>query len=250
MLWHKTWLDTRRRFLIGFVILLVMAVGIVFNYSASVQAITLAGRDPDAFTSNSLLKEAIRIEQTYRGFVWHQWFGQNLMQTGTVFAAILGSGGLYSNYPGGLFTLSLPASRNQWLATRAATGLGEFFMLATVPSLAIAGMSPLIGQHYSIVDLVAHGVCFFVAAAVFYSLAFLLSTVFDDIWRPMLIAIGVACVVGILETRLDIHGLFRVMSGHGYFESGSLPWIGLVSSAAVSTAMLYGAAANVARKDF
>ena len=250
MLWHKTWLDTRWRFLIGFVILICMAAGIVVNYSISAQALTVAGRNPDAFTSNAWLKDAIRIEQTYRGFVWYQWFRNNLLQAGTVFAVVLGSGGLFSNQPGGLFALSLPASRNRWLATRAATGLGEFFVLATVPTLVITGLSPLIGQHYSVVDLVAHGACFFVAAAVFYSLAFLLSTVFHDIWRPMLIAIGVACVLGILEVQLDINGLFRVMSGHLYFESGSLPWLGLTSSAAVSMVMLYGAATNVARKDF
>lgn len=35
-----------------------------------------------------------------------------------------------------------------------------------------------------------------------------------------------------------------------FFDSGSLPWIGLTSSAALSVALLYGAAANVARKDF
>jgi hypothetical protein len=250
MLWHKSWLDTRWRFLIGFVVLLVMAVGIVLNYSVSAQAIAVAGRDPDAFTSNALLKGVIRLEQTYRGFVWYQWFRQNLLQTGTLFAVVLGSGGVFSNAPGGLFTLSLPASRTQWLAARAATGLGEFLVLATVPSLAISVLSSFIGQHYSLVDLVAHGLCFFVAAAVFYSLAFLLSTVFHDVWRPLLIAIGIACVVGVLEIRLDIDGLFRVMSGHVYFESGSLPWIGLTSSAALSMALLYGAAANVARKDF
>jgi len=252
MLWYKSWLDTRWRFLIALAVLLLMAAGIVLNYNVSASLLpALANRPVDTSTAaGRLIEEAIRIEQTYRGFVWYQWFRQNLLQTGTLFAVVLGSGGVLSSSPGGLFTLSLPASRNQWLAARAATGLGEFLVLATVPSLAISVLSPLIGQHYSVVDLVAHGLCFFVAAAVFYSLAFLLSTVFHDVWRPLLIAIGVACVIGVLEVRLDVSGVFHVMSGRGYFESGSLPWIGLVSSAAISTALLYGAAANVARKDF
>src|SRR4051812_24612304 len=124
MLWYKTWLDTRWRFLIGFIVLLCMAVGVVLNYSFSAQLIDRAGRDPNAYTTNALLQDVIRVEQTYRGFVWYQWFRNNMAQMGTFMAVLLGTGGLYSNYPGGVFTLSLPASRNQWLVARAATGLG------------------------------------------------------------------------------------------------------------------------------
>lgn len=251
MLWYKSWLDTRWRFLIGFAILMVMAIGVLLNYSVSAPLLpALSERALDTTTTTGrLLSEAVRLSQTYRGFVWFQWFRQNLLQMGTLFAVILGSGGALSGSSGGLFTLSLPASRNQWLAARAATGLSEFFVLATVPSLAIPILSPLIGQHYSLVDAVAHGVCIFVAATVFYCLAFLLSTIFSDIWRPVLIAIAIACVAGFFEARLELHGLFRVMSGHSYFESGSLPWLGLISSSALSMALLYGASLNVARKD-
>ena len=252
MLWYKSWLDTRWRFAIAFAVLSIMAVGILIDYNVSASLLpALANRPVDTSTmTGRALAEAIRVEQTYRGFVWLQWFRQNLLQTGTLFAAMLGSGTVFSGSKDGLFTLSLPASRNQWLAARAATGLGEFFMIATLPSLVIPAFSPLIGQHYSLVDFVAHGACFFVAAAVFYSLAFLLSTVFHDVWRPLLLAVGIACVVGFFELHFDVSGLFHVMSGHTYFESGSLPWAGLLSSAALSTALLYGAAANVARKDF
>ncbi len=252
MLWYKSWLDTRWRFLIGFAVLVVMAGGVIINYSVSAPLLpALTGRAVDTSTTTGrLLKDAIGIEQTYRGFVWFQWFRGNLLQMGTVFAAMLGSGGVISTSTGGLFALSLPASRTAWLATRAATGLGEFFVLATVPSLAIPVLSPLIGQHYSVVDVLAQGLCIFVAAAVFYCLAFLLSTVFSDIWRPLLIAVGLACVIGYTEVLFDLHGLFKAMGGRVYFESGSLPWIGLTSSAALSAALLYGAALNVARKDF
>ena len=57
-----------------------------------------------------------------RGWVWVQWFRQNLLQTGTLFAVVLGSGGVISSSKGGLFTLSLPvpASRSDWIVARAA----------------------------------------------------------------------------------------------------------------------------------
>ena len=34
MLWYKSWLETRSRFLIGLVLLIVMACGTVFDYVA------------------------------------------------------------------------------------------------------------------------------------------------------------------------------------------------------------------------
>jgi hypothetical protein len=252
MVWYKSWLDTRWRFLIGFVILAVLACGIVVSYNVSALLLPELSKRPvdTSTTAGRLLGEVIRLEQTYRGFVWVQWFRQNLLQTGTLFAVLLGSGSILSSGKSGLFTLSLPASRGEWMTARAATGLGEFFVLATVPSLAIPALSPVIGQHYSVVDLVAHGVCFFIAAAVFYSLAFLLSTVFNDTWRPLAIATGIACVVGLAEGLLGLKGVFHVMSGYDYFASGSFPWAGLLSSAALSAALLGGAALNVARKDF
>ena len=40
------------------------------------------------------------------------------------------------------------------------------------------------------------------------------------------------------------------MSGETYFRGGGLPWLGLLASAAVSAAMLYAAASNIARQDF
>jgi hypothetical protein len=45
-------------------------------------------------------------------------------------------------------------------------------------------------------------------------------------------------------------GLFRVMSAEAYFRTGRLPWVGLLASAAVSVAVLYAAALNIARRDF
>jgi hypothetical protein len=53
---------------------------------------------------------------------------------------------------GGLFTLSLPVSRNRLVMTRAGTGLAEVAVLALVPSLVFPLLSPLVGQPYAIAD--------------------------------------------------------------------------------------------------
>ena len=45
-------------------------------------------------------------------------------------------------------------------------------------------------------------------------------------------------------------GLFKVMSGESYFRTGSLPWMGFVTSAVLATALLYSAAETLERRDF
>src|SRR5206468_7598019 len=158
------------------------------------------------------------------------------------FALLLGSGGLLSDGGGRSpwFTLSLPVSRDRLLAVRVGAGLAELLVLALVPSLLIPMMSPAIGEAYPLRLALVHGACMFVAGTAFFSLTLLLSTVFTDFWRPLLLACAVAIVLGSVEGALwSRYGIFRVMSAEAYFRGGQLPWAGLMTSAAVSIALLY-----------
>jgi hypothetical protein len=173
----------------------------------------------------------------------------------TIFAVLLGTGGLLSQVSGGgaLFTLSLPASRARLHFVRSATGVAELAVLAVVPSLVIPLLSPGIGERYGVGDTFVHSLCLFIAGSVFFSLASLLSTVFNDVWRPLLIALAAAFLLALAESAVHgaaAYGLFGVMSGERYFRGGGLPWTGLLLSVLLSGAMLYGAARNLARRDF
>ena len=204
---------------------------------------------------NQQIKEAVQLASEYRGYVWLQWFRQNLPQTWTIFAALLGAGGLLAQTSGGgaLFTLSLPVSRARLLGVRAATGLTELFLMAIVPALLIPAVSPLIGQTYSVTDAVVHSLCLFIAGTVFFNLAFLMSTVFTDVWRPALIAIVFALVLSFAEQvspDVSRYGIFRVMTAQTYFRTGELPWAGLLATAGASAALCYAAVLNISRRDF
>lgn len=255
MLWHKAWLETRWRFVIGLAILVFSAAGKVFSYPRVQQLMPLVP-DVDATTTvGAAIREAAMLARSYRGYVWSQGFRQDLPQMMTLFAVLLGTGGLLAQASGGgaLFTLSLPASRGRVLGIRAATGIGELFVLAVAPALAIAFLSPAVAQSYGIGDVFVHAVCQFVVGAVFFSLAFLLSTVFGDIWRPLLIACAVAAALAIGPTfvpELSRYSLFAVMSGETYFRGNGLPWIGLIASVTLSAALLYAAARNIEHTDF
>jgi ABC-type transport system involved in multi-copper enzyme maturation permease subunit len=257
MLWRKSWLETRVRFWIGLAILLVLACGIVFGYSAVQRLLPLAS-SMDRNTSGPLgaiVSQAAAIESTYRGYVWYQWFRQNLCQTWTLFALLLGTGGLtmHGRHGGALYTLSLPVSRTRIVMVRAATGLAELAVLAFIPSLAVMLLSPGIGQSYAIGDVLVHGVCLLVGGAAFFSLTVLLSTQFADIWSPPLLTFGAIVVIAFLEFAVPgfaRYSVFQTMSGQSYQMSGTLPWAGLAIGLAATGLLLAGAAANIRRRDF
>jgi hypothetical protein len=255
MLWYKAWLETRWRFLIGLGLLLFSAGGIVTSYPHVVELLPMV---PESDTGSALgraIKEAADLSATYRGYIWSHWFRENLAQGWTLLAVLLGTGGLLAQGASGgaLFTLSLPLTRGRLLGVRAATALVELFALALIPSLVIPLMSPAVGQSYSVVDVFVHALCLFVGGSLFFSLAFLLSTVFTDVWRPLLIALCAAFALALIERTLrDTAGFgpIRVMTAEAYFRSGVLPWPGLLVSAAASLGMVYAAIKNIARQDF
>jgi hypothetical protein len=119
-----------------------------------------------------------------------------------------------------------------------------------VPPLVIPLLAPAAGQQFSVIDALAHGLCLFFVGALFFSLASFLSTLFGDIWRPLLIAVLIACLAAVVQFVAPELGLFKVMSGESYFRNGSLPWMGFVTSAVLASALLYSAAETLERRDF
>ena len=255
MFWYKSWLDTRWRFLIAFVVLTCSAVLTVLAYPKVVALLPLAAQVGTGSELGRRIREIADLEQSYRGYVWVQAFRQNLTQMGVLFAVLLGAGGLLpsGSKDAALFTMSLPASRNELLGARAATGLAQLAVLAFAPALVIPLLSPAVGQTFSVASAAVHGACLFVAWAVFFSLALLLSTLMSGAWVPALIALCAALVLAAVDQLaggLAPYSIFAVMSGENYFRTGALPWTGLLVSGAASAAMLYAGSRNFARQDF
>jgi ABC-type transport system involved in multi-copper enzyme maturation permease subunit len=255
MLWYKSFLETRSRFLIGLVILLLSVFGTVYAYPRVEQMLSMVPALANArggFVAERI-KEIAEFSATYRGYIWAQALRQNVTQMLSLFAVLLGAGGLLSQAPGTLFTLSLPVSRDRLLGVRTATGLAELAVLSFAPLLLLPLISPAVGQHYGLVDAVVHAVCFFFAGAVLFSAACLLSTVFHDQWRPILIVCLFAACLGIAEPffgDFSRYSLFGIMNGEIYFRGGGVPWLELLATAAVSAALLFAASRNLARQDF
>src|SRR5438128_4088608 len=161
MLWYKSWLETRWRFLIGLALLLCSAAATVFSYPQVMKLMPMVPTNVSG-PMGERIREAAELARDYRGYVWSQWFRQNGRQWTTLFAIILGTAGLLTPSSGALFTLSLPVSRRRLLGIRAATGLSELLLLAFLPALVIPMLSPAIRENYNVGNALVHSACLFV----------------------------------------------------------------------------------------
>ena len=250
MLWHKAWVDTRWRFFLGLALLLVLACGSSLTFPRVrdfLGAIQLpAVPDEEAAAA---FRESLELIRTFRGYAWSQWFSQSFPVLLTIIAALLGSGSpLVKGGSGALLSLSLPVSRGRWISTRSGTALAELFVLALVPSVAFAVLAPVVGEQFAVTEAVAYGLSAFVGASLFLGLAVFLSTVFNDVWRPLLLTFVGALAIGVVLPQE--HGLFQAMGGRRYFVSGTLAWAELLVSAAAAAGLVYAATARIARRDF
>jgi hypothetical protein len=253
MIWQHAFLETRWRFLIGLVLLPVSAAFVALSYP-QVTALSQSVTPVPGTALGREIAAAMELSKTYDGYVWSQWFQQNGAQLGSFFAAMIGTGGLLSlDAAARLFTLSLPISRERLLAARAAAGLGQVLALTLVPALVIVIVSPVIGRGFPVLDALAYALCAFVGCAVIFSLAFLFSSMFSNVWAPVLLALCAGAALRALDTITGGMGgfsLLRMVHGESYFYGHGLPWLMLLISAGVSLALLYAGTRLIAQQDF
>ncbi len=255
MLWYKTWVDTRLRFLVGLALLTCGAALIVGSFPRVTALLDSMSIDKMSGPVGDRLRESLELGRTFGGYIATQWFVKTPVQLGTLFALLLGSGGLISRGSGGpLFMLSLPVSRARLVAVRAALGVAELFVLSFVPSLVIVLAAPAIGQSYPFSHALVYGASLFTGTTVFFALALAASTVWDDLWRPLLLAgvlaVAVATLEGMSVTFARVGGIFTMMAGTTFFSSGQIPWIGWTASALASAAIIWAAARNFTAREF
>ena len=252
MLFQHAFLETRWRFLIGLVLLPISAAFVVFTYpqvSALSRSVTAS---PDTAIGREIA-DAIELAKTFNGYVWSQWFRQEGAQLAGLFAAIIGTGGLLSQAAATrLFTLSLPVSRERLLAARAVAGLSQLLALTTVPALVIVLVSPLVLGSFPLVDALAYALGAFAGCAVMFGLAFFLSSIFANVWAPLVLTLCGGAALAALDriTAADRFSLLRMIHGESYFHGLGLPWAMLLVSALATSVLVYAGIRHFAQQDF
>lgn len=234
MLLHKAWLETRVRFLASAAILTMLGISTVLRARPTIE-------------SWEIFHDGERMP--YALYVWLSLSHGYLMFYWIICAVLLGLGGLVREQALGTsgFTLSLPVSRSALVWSRALAGAAEAFLLALIPGVLVAVLSPIAGYHYPFWQAIAFGTLMACGGMTFYALAFLLSHLFRGEYTVPGVALGLTAATYVLVKIPELGALdvFKLMTGSEYMPEGryllgggfpTLPLLGCLLMAALSVA--------------
>lgn len=142
MIWFKAWAESKTRFLIAVMVMVLASVFVIGWQDAS------------------------RV--LFKGFPRTLYM---------VFALVFGLGGLLRERDLGTaaFTLALPVSRLRLTLVRVAAGLGELAILAWIPIVVMLAASLFVPHSYSVAQALAFPLRWLLGGAALFALAFLAS---------------------------------------------------------------------------
>jgi len=198
---------------------------------------------------------------SHQGYVWSYWFKLSLLGMWPMYAVAQGVTFGSTSCPwmagghgaAGLFTFSLPVSRRRVLLTHAALVGAEMVLVALAPSLLFPIVSHLTGGDVPFGATVIYALLLSLGGMVFPAFTFLLTAVFNNQWKVLVIGIAVVFALFLpirLAEEFPWWNIYHVMSGETYFRYGKIPWLGLLASLAVSALMTFAAVRIYERRDF
>ena len=240
MLLYKAWKETQWRYLISLVLVILPS----YDFLTWKKFLLPGDLDGRPAYLKALFNHHVAV-----ALIW------------IISAVFLGLGGLVRERAVGssAFTLTLPVGRAKLVAVRAAVGFLEAITLAIVPwviNFLISGIRQtpfsLAQASYCILLLTAGGI-------VYFSLAILISSIFEGEYTAAAIAYGLVILSLFLSesvSHLKALNLVYVVTGLDYinkqtFEfSGPPPWFELVATVSIAVVMLLTSIVVTKQKDF
>jgi hypothetical protein len=255
MLWQKSWWETRWGFLVFIVTTLLFVVW------RPLEAQWVSSFQERAPAWGEDLRRLLPLLSSHQGYVWSYWFKMALLIMWPMYAVAhgvtLGSASCPWMAGGhgaaGLFTYSLPVSRRRVLLTHAALVAVELVLVALASSLMFPVVSHLTGGDVPYGSTVIYVLLLSLGGMVFPAFTFLLTAVFNNQWKVLVIGIAVVFALFFpirLAEEYPWWNVFHVMSGETYFRYGKIPWPGLLASLAVSALIMFAAVRIYERRDF
>src|SRR5262249_22554427 len=145
-------------------------------------------------------RRLLPLLSSHQGYVWAYWFKLALLSMWPVYAVAQAATLVAASCPwlvggvgaAGLYTFSLPVSRRRVLLTHAALVTVEMVLVALAPSLMFPVISYLTGAGASFGSAAIHALLLSIGGTVFISLTFLLTAVFNNQWKVLVIGIVIA----------------------------------------------------------
>jgi ABC-2 type transport system permease protein len=244
MYWYKCWCEVRTRVFVSVLALAVACVFIVFYQQT--------------------MRYHADAPMTYAAYIWksiYNSFGRDLF---VIMSIAMASGGLLQEKPQGTlgFTLALPISRWQAIATRALVGYLGIVAMALVPAIVVPILSPQVGQHYDVLQALQFSLLWACSGSAIYALTSLLSYLMEGEYSAMLVSIPALMIYGAMLqlpwlSRVTALDIFHLMNGEdmAFFDetrhliTGPLPWIALIVTVTASSLFVFAAGRRMQQRD-
>jgi ABC-type transport system involved in multi-copper enzyme maturation permease subunit len=193
----KELIDARWRVLIGGLITLLVAVLLAWSYDW-IQSLVNSPRVQSQLPSAVQGQLGLTLG-SYEMYAWGQWFGRNAPLILGGLAAFLGGGLIAGEVGKGtiFLLLSRPVSRTQVLATKYGVAAGTLLVLNLLGGLALFLAAALLGHPLSAGGVLLSALLLWLGTLFVLGVALLFSILFDDVLRPVGLAVVVGIVVGI-----------------------------------------------------
>jgi len=238
MLWYKSWLETRSRFMISLLGSVALCSFYVYHWDKEAMPYT-------------------KPEYYYYGL--HG--GHSLLCVLWVLTVtLLTMGGLLRERAAGTapFTLALPVSRMRLMATRVSVGVLQAMALVIFPWSAMFLIGGLTGKTHSTYQAFFHIVLLAGGGIVFFGVAFLISSLVEGEYTAPIVSFGILLVVGVVLGNGSLRGYspWDFIAGADYFDRttglliGPIPWMHIVVSILLGALFVAISAKAIQTRDF
>lgn len=236
----KELIEARWKLAIGLLLALVTVVSAAFTYESSKAWLSGPGVEqiPDYLRA--------QLEQTlssYDAFIWSQWFAGNGIVP--ALAALLGGALIAGEVSRStiFLLLSKPLSRERILLLKYGVSAGMLLAVLVVGDLVLLAVTALLGHPQPLLGNALSTLLFWLGTLSVLGVATLLSVVFNDVLRPVALALVVSVLLGLpgLLPGGENWNLPRYWASLPAYQGASFPTIELAVSLVAAVLPLAGA---------
>jgi ABC-2 type transport system permease protein len=238
MLWYKSWVETRARFLVSLCGMVALSSYFVYNEGQGVGKHTGVGW-------------YYRSLHMGHGLIAAMWVAAVML---------LMMGGLLREKAAGAstFTLSLPVSRTHLMEVRILFGLCQAMALAIIPWGAMFWVSTVTGKTTAVYQALFHVVLLAGGGLVFFAVALLVSSLVEGEYTAPAISFGILFADAIApgDRPFQAFSPWTFMVGSEYFDRktnlliGLIPWLHVTASVLLAALLTLIAIKVIQRRDF